>query len=87
MEIPIDFTVRDLNRNPARVLAACERIGVVRIRSRKGMVYELRARPVQPETGDEPAGVPDFARRRKAIGLAPMTKEQSAALDRLIAGE
>lgn len=29
-----DFTVRDLNRQLAKVLEACDRLGLIRIRSR-----------------------------------------------------
>lgn len=84
-----DFTVRDMNRHLAKVLAACDRLGVVRIRSRKGQTYELRpqAPPPPTATGDRPEGYPDFAARRKAIGLPMMTKKQREQLDKLIAGE
>ena len=36
-----DFTVRDLNRHLAKVLEACDRVGLIRIRSRKGTTYQL----------------------------------------------
>jgi hypothetical protein len=80
-----DFSVRDLNRSLAKVLAACDRLGVVRISSRKGRTYELRAQPSATPVGEKP--IPDFAARRKAVGMQMMTKEQSERLDRLIAGE
>jgi hypothetical protein len=81
-----DFSVRDLNRSLAKVLAACDRLGVVRISSRKGRTYELRAQPVVDRDGRE-RPFPDFAARLKAIGMPPMTKRQSENFDRLIAGE
>lgn len=85
--VTADFTVRDMNRHMASVLAACDRLGVVRIRSRKGQTYELRSQaPPKPAKGSKPA-FPDFAARRKAIGLPMMTKKQSELLDKLIAGE
>ncbi len=81
-----DFTVRDLNRHPSRVLEACDRVGVVHIRSHKGRVYRMQA-----ETSPEPAtpapDCPDFAARRRALGMPRMTKAQSEMPDRLIAGE
>jgi hypothetical protein len=79
-----DFTVRDLNRQLARVLEACDRVGIIRIRSRKGRTYELRP---QPEPEIEKPGYPDFAARRRALGMPKMTKQQRETLDRLIAGE
>ncbi len=82
-----EFTVRDLNRQLATVLAACDRMGMISIRSRKGQTYELRARsPEKPARGAKPA-MPDFAARRRALGMPMMTKKQSAMLDKLIAGE
>jgi hypothetical protein len=80
-----DFTVRDLNRQLAKVLETCDRVGLIRIRSRKGGTYELR-----PESKAKPTanpGYPDFAARRRALGMPMMTKEQSEQLDKLIAGE
>lgn len=80
-----DFTVRDLNRNPAKVLEACDRMGFIRIRSRKGTTYELRPEP-SPASTPKP-DYPDFAARRRALNMPMMTKEQSEKLDKLIAGE
>lgn len=86
-EEPAEFTVRDMNRHMAEVLAACDRLGVVRIKSRKGQTYELRLKaPAARKKGNKPA-YPDFAARRKAIGLPMMTKKQREMLDKLIAGE
>jgi hypothetical protein len=86
-ESSADFTVRDVNRRLAKVLAECDRLGAVRIRSREGHTYELR--PAPPEAAPETAapGRPDFAARRKAIGLPKMTKSHRARLDKLIRGE
>ena len=82
-----EFTVRDLNRQLARVLEACDRLGVVRIRSRKGRSYRLSPEPpAEPDKAAKPA-FPDFAARRKAMGMPMMTKKQSEMLDKLIAGE
>jgi hypothetical protein len=80
-----DFTVRDLNRQLAKVLETCDRVGLIRIRSRKGGTYELRPEP-KPKPTAKP-GYPDFAARRRALGMPMMTKEQSEQLDKLIAGE
>lgn len=47
------FTVRDLDRQPSRVLEACEVDGVAAVRSRDGRVYEVR--PVAAPSRTEPA--------------------------------
>ena len=80
-----DFTVRDLNRHLSTVLEACDRVGLIRIRSRKGTTYQLR--PVPPPETATKAEIPDFSARRRALKMPMMTKEQSAKLDKLIAGE
>lgn len=86
-EEPAEFNVRDMNRHMAEVLAACDRLGMVRIKSRKGQTYELRpVPPAKRKSGGKPVR-PDFAARRKAIGLPMMTKKQREALDKLIVGE
>lgn len=80
-----DFTVRDLNRHLAKVLETCDRVGFIRIRSRKGTTYELR--PEVKVENETKAGYPDFAARRRALGMPMMTKAQREQLDKLIAGE
>ncbi len=86
LETRAEFTARDLNRHLAKVLDACDRLGSVRVRTRKGQVYELRAEPSPAPAGDD-GGIPDFLARHKALGLPKMSKKQSALLDKLIAGE
>ena len=78
-----DFSVRDLNRQFAKVPEACDRLEL--IRSRKGTTYELRPEP--PPTNAPKAEYPDFAARRRALRMPMMTKAQSEQLDKLIAGE
>ncbi|MBP8256492.1 MAG: hypothetical protein KAX37_04150 [Opitutaceae bacterium] len=81
------FSVRDLDRHPGRVLAAADRDGIARVRSRTGRSYAVRPEP-SPTTAPDWAG---FAERRRA---ALARSEQrvigprlAAKLDRLIAGE
>jgi hypothetical protein len=76
------FTVRDLNRNPRKVLDAADRFGSVEVHGRDGRLYAII--PRRPKSS---APLPDFATRRRAAGMKMMTKKQSAALDKLIAGE
>ena len=77
------FTVRDLNRQAAKVLRACDRFGSVKIQARNGRVYSLKAEGSKRKMGP----LPDFAARRRAAGFPPMDRKMSEALNRLIAGE
>jgi hypothetical protein len=77
------FTVRDLNRQPAKVLEACDRLGAIEIRSRNGRVYSLKSESPKRKTGP----LPDFAARRRTAGFPPMDRKTWNALARLIAGE
>ena len=83
MTVPTQFTVRDLNRNPRKVLDAVDRLGQVEIRTRDGKVYSLASKP-EPR---KKIVLPDFIGRMKAAGMKPISKEQSEAWDRMIAGE
>jgi hypothetical protein len=84
------FTVRELDRQPAVVLEACDREGVVRIRRRNGLTYTMRPdAPKRSRASTE-------ARRRwleehcawlKRTFPNPIPAEQVALVDRLIAGE
>ena len=77
--ITSDFTFRDLSRNPTKVLEACDRMGFIRIRSRKGTTYELRPEPT-PASTPKP-DYPDFSARRRALKMPMMKAEQSEKLD------
>ncbi|MDB6127923.1 MAG: hypothetical protein JWM35_1819 [Verrucomicrobia bacterium] len=81
------FTVRDLDRTPAKVLAAADRDGVARVRQRNGRAYEVRPAPTISAKPDWP----EFARqRREAIAQLRMpriSKSLATKLDLLIAGE
>jgi hypothetical protein len=62
------FTVRELDREPAAVLDACDREGAVRIRRRNGRTYTLR-----PEAS--PARItalPDFHARTMKLPPKPI---------------
>lgn len=77
------FTVRELDREPAVVLKACDREGAVRIRSRNGRTYTMR-----PEAGpDRITAVPDIRARLAKIFPKPIPAAQSRLVDRLLAGE
>lgn len=77
------FTVRDLDRQPAAVLNACDREGAVQIRRRNGRTYTIRS-----DAGpDRITAVPDFVARVKKIFPQPFTAKQARLADKLIAGE
>lgn len=77
------FTVRELDREPAAVLDACDREGVVRIRRRNGRTYTVR-----PDAGpDRITELPDFRARTAKVFAAPIPAAQSRLVDKLLAGE
>lgn len=81
------FTVRDLDRNPASVLAAADRDGVACVRSRTGRRYSLR-----PETNTAPrVDWAAFASRRRAAletrNLPHIDRSSAREIDRLLAGD
>lgn len=77
------FTVRQLDREPATVLDACDREGVVQVRRRDGRLYSI-----QPEsTARKVISLPDFAARRRAIFSRPIPAAQVRKVDKLIRGE
>ena len=78
------FTVRDLDRTPAAVLAACDRDGEALIRRRDGREYRL-----VPGTGPKRVitSVPDFAARRRRLFPKPLSTAQTRLVDAAIRGE
>jgi hypothetical protein len=77
------FTVRELDREPAVVLEACDREGAVKIRRRNGRTYTMR-----PDTGpDRITALPDFKARTSKIFPKALTREQTRRADKLLAGE
>ncbi len=77
------FTVRELDREPAAVLNACDREGAVRIRRRNGRTYTLH-----PDMGpDRMTAVPDIRARLAKIFPKPIPAAQSRLVDSLLAGE
>ncbi len=78
------FTVRELDRETARVMEACDTYGAVRIKRRDGRTYTLEA--------DKGRGritrLPDFAaRRRNIFGRKLISRKQAALADKLLGGE
>ena len=78
------FTVRDLDRTPSAVLAACDREGAVLIRCRDGREYRLM--PAGPARAAV-TSVPDFAARRRKLFPRTLTAAQTRLVDAAIRGE
>ncbi len=78
------FTVRQLDRETAKVMEACDTYGSVRIKRRDGRTYTLEAEKKKTLMGS----LPDFAaRRRKIFGRKVISEKQAALADKLLAGE
>ena len=84
------FTVRDLDRTPAKVLAAADRDGVTRIRSRDGRLYVLRP---EKKVSKKETNWAAFARARQ-IGLRTIFQDgpilsvaQARTFNRLLASD
>jgi len=85
------FTVRDLNRQPAKVLAACDLHGSVCIRTRSGRLYSLKREISEPA---RTAQVESLVARRqrlrqqlRAAGFVPPSPDEMEQINRIIAGE
>jgi hypothetical protein len=84
------FTVRDLDRAPAKVLAAAKRDGVACVRQRNGEMFAVR--PLPPP-GQGPPDWKGFVRqhrewlRRTYPVPSVWPKQQVEELDRLIASD
>jgi hypothetical protein len=81
------FTVRDLNRQPAKVLDAVRTFGSVEIRSRSGEVFTIVMKASEKA---RPREFPNFQSRWKKlreVGLVPPSRSDNQRLNRIIAGE
>jgi hypothetical protein len=77
------FTVRQLDREPATVLDACDREGVVQVRRRDGRVYSIQSAARAARVTE----LPDFRARLKKIFPRSIPARQAARVDKLIRGE
>ena len=78
------FTVRDLDRNPRVVLAACDAQGEARIRRRDGRTYLIKP-DAPPRTTI--TSLPDFAARRRRLFRDSLPKSFARKFDQALAGE
>ncbi len=77
------FTVRQLDRETAKVLEACDTYGSVQIKCRDGRTYTLAAE--KKKTIINPPDI--MARLRKQFGDVVISDKQAALADKLLAGE
>lgn len=75
--------MREMDRTPSLILDTCDREGSVKIRRRNGQEYTLVAGCPQQRV----IQIPDLRSRVKRIFPEPLSPEQVAAVDKLIAGE
>jgi len=78
------FTVRQLDRETARVIEACDTYGAVRIRRRDGRTYTLEAEHKKNFLFEAPD---TLARLKKQFVDIRLNKKQIELADRLLAGE
>lgn len=78
------FTVRQLDRETARVMEACDTYGAVKVRRRDGRSYTLEA----DHKKDAVINPPDImGRLKKQFGDLVISRKQSRLADKLLAGE
>ncbi len=83
------FTLRDLNRQPAKVLDAVRKFGSAEVRTRSGEVFTVAVKSDEATVG-HPKTFPDFEARWKKLrewGLVPPPQSENDRLNRIIASE
>ena len=78
------FTVRELDRQPGKILSICDREGRVRIRRRDGQAYLMYPEPL---AAAEIGPLPDFAARRRSLSARILSEDQERKVDQAIRGE
>jgi hypothetical protein len=81
------FTVRDLDRQPAKVLKVCDQEGAVNIRRRDGRSYRLLAEAAPGRMRLPSDFVRQHLRRTARLFPEPISAAQAQLVDKLIAGE
>ena len=77
------FTVRQMDREPATVLDAADKEGVVHIKRRDGRTYSVQPEARTPRV----IKLPDFRARRRTIFPKAIPAAHVRKVDKLIAGE
>ena len=89
---PASFTLRDLNRQPAKVLAAVRKFGSAEVRTRTGEIFTVAPKPpVGPSRKREAKEVrdrfQDLWAKQRSLGLIPPDESENERINRIIAGE
>lgn len=82
------FTLRDLNRRPAQVLAEVRKFGSVEIRTRSGEIFTVTVKAGSATKGADE--IPDFEshwKRLRELGLVPPSAADNERINRILAGE
>lgn len=82
------FTLRDLNRRPAQVLAEVRKFRSAEIRTRSGEVFTMTVKGEEPTKGGA-ARLPDFDghwKRLRELGLVRPPASENERINRIIAG-
>lgn len=83
------FTLRDLNRQPAKVLEAVRKFGSADIRTRSGEMFSFIPK-VEKRKKPAAKDFPDFEahwKKLRSLGLVPPPASENERINRIIAGE
>ncbi len=89
MSAATTFTVRDLNRQPAKILDVVRKFGSAEIRTRGGEVFTI-APKAEKKAKARTKAFPDFKarwRRMRELGHVPPPPSENERINRIIAGE
>ena len=83
------FTVRDLNRQPAKILDAVRKFGKAEVRTRGGEVFTVARKPVRRKlsAGDFTAKFEALWKTQRELGHVPPPASENERINRIIAGE
>ena len=83
------FTLRDLNRQPAKVLDAVRKFGSAEVRTRGGEVFTVAVKAEEAKQRRSKS-FPDFEARWKKLrgsGFVPPSPSENERINRIIAGD
>jgi hypothetical protein len=89
---PASFTLRDLNRQPAKVLAAVRKYGSAEVRTRSGEIFTVAPKLAgTPDRRQTSKGITEHFQnlwsKQRAMGLIPPPDSENERINRIIAGE